>query len=106
MISSASTLLALLPLALSTPIQPRNDDASFRFGAIAARSTSPIHLQAINASGQSFWIGKETATYCPLDPPSQCPPGNQTVFSAGNGGASLVRLTPSPENAPLAGSSH
>ncbi|KAL8976835.1 MAG: hypothetical protein Q9205_007240, partial [Flavoplaca limonia] len=94
MISSASTLLALLPLALSTPINPRNNNAPLRFGAIAARSASPIHLQTINANGQSFWIGKETATYCPLDPQSQCPPGNQTVFSAGNGGASLDVVVP------------
>ncbi|KAI4111268.1 MAG: hypothetical protein LQ339_000729 [Xanthoria mediterranea] len=91
MLSSTSLLLTLLPLALATPITPRTNDTPLRFGAIAARSASPIHLQTINANGQAFWIGKETATYCPIE---TCPAGNQTVFSAANGGASLDVVVP------------
>ncbi|KAL8851820.1 MAG: hypothetical protein Q9221_003246 [Calogaya cf. arnoldii] len=94
MISSASLLLTLLPLALSSPIETRSNDTPLRFGAIAAKSTYPFHLQSINASGQSFWIGKPTATYCPLVPQSQCPPGNETVFAAGKGGASMDVIVP------------
>ncbi|KAL8811323.1 MAG: hypothetical protein Q9200_001880 [Gallowayella weberi] len=96
MLTTTSFLLSLLPLALGSPITPRDttNDGPLRFGVIAARSASPIHLQTVNASGQAFWIGKDTATYCPLQPPSQCPPGNQTVFQAGGGTASLDVVVP------------
>ncbi|KAL8767756.1 MAG: hypothetical protein Q9209_005842 [Squamulea sp. 1 TL-2023] len=87
-------LLSVLPLALSSPLVPRNNDGPIYFGAIAARSTAPFHLQSINANGQSFWIGKDTATYCPLQPQSQCPPGNETVFTASGGGAGLDTVVP------------
>jgi hypothetical protein len=61
------------PAATSWPDKP--------FTVIAARSASPIHLLSLNAAGQSFYLGGEPATYCPL-PPSQgtCPPGNVTAF--------------------------
>jgi hypothetical protein len=51
------------------------------FGAISARSASPIHFQTVSASGFSFWLGKDTASYCPLSPASACPPGTNTVFA-------------------------
>ncbi|KAI4113551.1 MAG: hypothetical protein LQ345_005495 [Seirophora villosa] len=78
--------------ALSSPITPREDSSSPRvtFGIIAARSASPVHLRSVNANGGAFWIGKETASYCPLTDQSQCPPGNSTVLAAGGGGASMV----------------
>ncbi|KAL8670651.1 MAG: hypothetical protein Q9168_004813 [Polycauliona sp. 1 TL-2023] len=92
MLSTASVLLALLPLALTSPIDSHHTKPApvLRFGAIAARSTAPFHLQTINASDYSFWIGKDTTTYCPLEPASSCPPGNQTVLVAGNGGGASM----------------
>ncbi|KAI4241877.1 MAG: hypothetical protein L6R40_004276 [Gallowayella cf. fulva] len=96
MLAATSLFLSLLPLALGSPIAPREttQETPIQFGIIAARSASPVHLQSVNANGQAFWIGKDTATYCPLNPASQCPPGNLTVFAAGNGGASLYDVVP------------
>ncbi|KAL8855877.1 MAG: hypothetical protein Q9178_007497 [Gyalolechia marmorata] len=93
MLSSTPLFLSLFPLALSNPLAPRNHEP-IQFELIAARSTTPIHLQAINANGQAFYIGKETATFCPLVPESQCPPGNLTVFSTFDGTASLNTAVP------------
>ncbi|KAL8681886.1 MAG: hypothetical protein Q9186_002043 [Xanthomendoza sp. 1 TL-2023] len=96
MLTTASFLWSLLPLALGSPIIPRENinDSPLRFGVIAARSASPIHLSSVNASGQAFWIGKDTAIYCPLQPPLECPSGNQTVFQVAGGGASLDNVVP------------
>ncbi|PTU23511.1 hypothetical protein P175DRAFT_0500074 [Aspergillus ochraceoroseus IBT 24754] len=57
------------------------------FTVMSSRSASPIHLLPMNAAGQSFWLGGEPGTYCPLT--SGCPPGNMTVL-AGNGGSLSV----------------
>ncbi|KAI4166452.1 MAG: hypothetical protein LQ343_008040 [Gyalolechia ehrenbergii] len=83
-------------MVLSSPISPRQDDYTppVYFGVIAARSASPIHLQAVNASGQAFWIGKDTTTYCPLTNQANCPRGTDTVFAVGGGGASLQTVVP------------
>ncbi|KAL8685469.1 MAG: hypothetical protein Q9218_007740 [Villophora microphyllina] len=90
MLNTFAALCTLLPLALSNPITPRQTYVPpITFGAIAARSTSPIHLQSINANGQAFWVGKNTTTYCPLTNQTECPPGTETVFAVGSGGASL-----------------
>ncbi|KZF19262.1 hypothetical protein L228DRAFT_241922 [Xylona heveae TC161] len=59
------------------------------FGIISARSASPVHLQEVNAAGGRFWIGRETASYCPL-PAAQCPNNtDETVFAYESGYASL-----------------
>ncbi|KAL8713616.1 MAG: hypothetical protein Q9220_002478 [cf. Caloplaca sp. 1 TL-2023] len=94
--TTISFLLSLLPLALSSPIVTRQASSypPTTFGVIAARSASPIHFQPINANGLAFWIGKNTATYCPLTNQTQCPPGTETVFAVGGGGASLDTEVP------------
>ena len=63
-----------------------------RFGLVAVHSGSPIHFQSINANGRGFWIGKDTATFCPSPPvpPPSCPPGNATVIDIFDSFASLV----------------
>lgn len=96
MLTSTILLSSLLPLALSSPITPRDDvyTPPVVFGVIAARSASPIHFQAVNASGQAFWIGKNSATYCPDIPQFECPPDPGTVFAAGGEGASLDTVVP------------
>lgn len=85
MLNTISILYSLLPLALASPLAPRQtaDNPPSAFGLIAARSGSPIHLEGVNASGQAFWIGKETATYCPLTDQTLCPSGTETVLVGG-----------------------
>ena len=94
---SSLVLASLLPLLASAnpvPLQSRQTTPT-PFGLIAARSTTPIHLQSVNANGQRFWIGKETATFCPSDVVPDCPPGTSTELLAADGTASLVS-TPNP----------
>ncbi|KAL6237169.1 hypothetical protein BDW75DRAFT_92165 [Aspergillus navahoensis] len=85
----ASSLLPLLAAAAptSTASLPNGAEQPAAFTVMAARSASPIHFLPLTASGQSFWLGGNTTTYCPL--PSNCPPGNTTVL-AGNGGSLSV----------------
>ncbi|KAL8731494.1 MAG: hypothetical protein Q9166_003340 [cf. Caloplaca sp. 2 TL-2023] len=95
--TTTSLLFSLLPLVLSSRINISNhgkNNTSVQFVVIAARSNSPFHLQSVNANGQAFWIGKDTATYCPLEPHLTCPPGNETVFSVGGRTASLDTAVP------------
>jgi len=73
--AAASFIFSLFPLALAQSPVP--------FSLIAARSTSPIHLQSINANDLGFWIGKSTQSFCPSDV-SDCPPGEDTAFVGGD----------------------
>ncbi|RKF77411.1 putative secreted protein [Golovinomyces cichoracearum] len=74
-----------------TPAVPGN------FVAISTRSGDPdVHLRAVSASNQRFFIGKDTSTYCPL---SDCSTYvNFTVFSArpndANSNLGLFTATP------------
>lgn len=73
----------LLPLlAAAAPAAPENPP----FGVMSARSASPIHLLPMTASGQKFYLGGKTQSYCPLPESKDCPPGTETVFSPGGYG--------------------
>lgn len=92
--SSLAAALPLLAAAAPAPVQ-----SSGPIGLVATHSTSPIHLQSVNANGQNFWIGKDTASYCPdpKNPPKICPTGKDTIISvlgdqAHPGTASLGKL--------------
>lgn len=79
------TSLAFPLLAASAPVgEPAPNPA---FGVMAIRSASPIHYLQLNAASQKFYLGGNTASYCPTQV-KNCPPGNQTVFAPG--GSSLV----------------
>jgi hypothetical protein len=56
------------------------------FGVIVTRSGSPIHLQELNATGNAFYIGKPTTTYCPEGVSGlKCPVGKgETLFAGGH----------------------
>jgi hypothetical protein len=66
------------------------------FGLTSARSASDIHYLSVSASGESLWLNKTTAAYCPSDVEElgACPPGNTTVFGGGNGGLSMGVVVP------------
>lgn len=64
------------------------------FHLLAIHSTSPVHLQPINARLGGFSIGETPDTDCPQAP---CPIVDQTGFIVANGKAFLVRA---PSDAP------
>ncbi|KAJ5989600.1 hypothetical protein N7481_004810 [Penicillium waksmanii] len=68
--------LPLLAAAAPAPItEPRADaDANPNFSVMAVRSASPIHYTQLNAAGQKFWLGGNTASYCPHMDGLECPP--------------------------------
>lgn len=70
--------------------------AQSTFGLIASHSTSPIHLQTVNANGQAFWVGKDTATYCPPNIEGiNCPVGSgYTEFTIGGSVLGLDVVVP------------
>lgn len=100
---SASFLAAALPLLAAAA--PASVASSGPIGLIATHSTSPIHLSSVNAAEQNFWIGKDTSSYCPLNPASTCPPGKDTIISvlgdqAHPGTASMCKLYSHPISSP------
>ncbi|KAG9949049.1 hypothetical protein KCU85_g4493, partial [Aureobasidium melanogenum] len=80
-----TTLAAVLP-AFAAPHARSTGDS---FGGLAINSGSPIHLSAINANGNSFWLNKKTSSYCPNTTVTSCPDGKYTYFTGGNDTLSL-----------------
>ncbi|MCJ1443801.1 MAG: hypothetical protein MMC23_004301 [Stictis urceolatum] len=82
----ATTLLALLPLALTAPTSHRRTvEPSRAFGLIASRSGTPIHLQPITASNSGLFIGLPTSAYCPSPPVPDCAGySNDTLLICGS----------------------
>ncbi|KAJ5385888.1 hypothetical protein N7509_008429 [Penicillium cosmopolitanum] len=99
--------LPLLAAAAPAPItEPRADaDANPNFSVMAVRSASPIHYTQLNAAGQKFWLGGNTASYCPHIEGLECPPGNQTVLAPG-GGSLDVEVPASPPGSAVGGLSY
>jgi len=82
-----TTLLALIPLlAGAAPVDTcpggGNSGVPAAFTVTSARSGSPIQYLPMNAADQKFWLGGQTATYCPTEI-NPCPPGNVTVIAGG-----------------------
>ena len=64
MFTKTFAVAALATIASAAPVEQRQ--ASPAFGLISTRSGDiNVHLRTIVANGQRFWLGKETATYCP-----------------------------------------
>ncbi|MCJ1278748.1 hypothetical protein MMC21_006565 [Puttea exsequens] len=82
------TLTALLSLTAASPVQQlfNKRDATSPFTLIASKSGSPFHLQAVNANGGAFWIGKEPNTICPSGLLSPCSEITSTVLVLDAGG--------------------
>ncbi|KAJ5493446.1 secreted protein [Penicillium diatomitis] len=51
------------------------------YGITAIRSGSPIQYATLNASGQKFYLGGSTSSYCPSEIVKDCPPGTQTAIA-------------------------
>ncbi|KAJ5820439.1 hypothetical protein N7474_006030 [Penicillium riverlandense] len=85
-----STLV--LPLLAAAAPTPKEDaTTSPPFTVMALRSGSPIHFLTMTASDEHFWLGGNTASYCPSEEGIVCPPGKETVL-AENGNAMDVEV--------------
>lgn len=88
----AKTLLALvipfLAFCDNPKLEPRTISPPFHL--LAIHSTSPVHLQPINARLGGFYMGESPDTYCPRAP---CPLVDQTGLIVANGKAFLVRAS-------------
>jgi hypothetical protein len=73
-----TTLVSILP-AIALPTVNTTNPSSF--GGLAIHSGSLIHLSAINANANSFYLNKPTASSCPNTTVSSCPPGKYTYFT-------------------------
>lgn len=87
-------ILLFFPFLLFAAPVPGDDSDDPPFSVMAIRSGSRIHLQEMTASGLSFWIGGNTASYCP-SMVEDCPPGDTTVFAPGGGALVSPPLRPS-----------
>ncbi|RHZ56587.1 IgE-binding protein [Aspergillus thermomutatus] len=79
-LSVVASVSSLLVGAHSLPTARANDNGPFQVMSI--RSGSPIQYLGMTASGNSFWLGGETTTYCPdvVKQQGGCPDGTQTVL--------------------------
>lgn len=65
MFTTTLLVAALATYATGAPVTERQTENA-RFVMIATHSgNSAVHLRGIEANGQRFWLGKDTATYCP-----------------------------------------
>ncbi|KAG9835899.1 hypothetical protein KCU98_g13039, partial [Aureobasidium melanogenum] len=85
----ATTIFTTLAAALPAFAVPHARSTGDSFGGLAIHSGSPVHLSAINANGNSFWLNKETSSYCPNITVTSCPEGKYTYFEGGNNTLSL-----------------
>lgn len=92
------SVLALFFATAATALPaPQAQAALKRFGGLAIRSASPVHLSPIAANGLNFWIGKDTAESCPDVDGVTCPTGTpQTIFSYTDGSGTLALSTSVP----------
>lgn len=93
---TAAFTLSLASIAAAMPA-PRAEPT--KFTGLAIHSGSDIQYQSLNANGLSFWLGKNTTTYCPEQAGVSCPFDNsnpQTIFSRAPGSNSLALSTSVP----------
>ncbi|OOF91230.1 hypothetical protein ASPCADRAFT_134635 [Aspergillus carbonarius ITEM 5010] len=76
----------------SSSTAPVASSTSTTFTVTSARSGSPIHLLQLTIFSGRFYLGGRTSSYCPsgVAQEGECPPGNETVLTGGNGLAVAV----------------
>ena len=67
--------------SLAVPLSVRQEAEHINAGLMAVRSASPIHFQAVNASGGNFWIFNDTNVFCPISAPDCAGYPNQTFVT-------------------------
>lgn len=93
---------ALLPIAIANVILPRQANlTATTFQVFAVLSDSALDLSYVNASGNNFWIGKDTTSCCLLLNTTLCPAGTDTAFKNTPGEDNLALVFRSSPYAPL-----
>ncbi|KAF3920663.1 hypothetical protein ABW21_db0206877 [Orbilia brochopaga] len=97
MIVAKAAALVFLATAVSAAPATTPQPVVKPWNFLALRSASPIHFGSLEASGLGIWIGKPTASYCPVDP-KYCPPVSNTtsilVTENAYGAASMDVIVP------------
>ncbi|GAB0138573.1 hypothetical protein EsDP_00006803 [Epichloe bromicola] len=81
-----ASVIPLLPLSF-VEASPTYQAANISAVAIAAYLPgTPVHKRPLEASGNKFWIGKPTSTYCPsnIKEIGACPKGKDTTIWVSN----------------------
>ena len=95
--------VALLPIVIAKAILPRQFNyTTTTIRIFAAGSHTVIDFSYLNASGHNFWIGKDTASYCPPSNFTLCPAGTVTAFENRFGEDTLGMVLHISPFAPLA----
>ena len=93
---------ALLPIVGAKAILPRHANlTATTFRMFAVNSHSVLDFSNVNASETRFWIGRDTATYCPLLNTTLCPAGTDTLLKNTFGEDTLGLVFRSSPFAPL-----
>lgn len=75
------TIVGAMASALAAPLAPRQSSDVVNTFLMSVRSASPIHFQAVNASDNSFFIGRPTNAVCPVAAPECAGFPNTTIVS-------------------------
>ncbi|GAB7347285.1 hypothetical protein MBLNU459_g3371t1 [Dothideomycetes sp. NU459] len=78
---TAAIISTLAAAAMAAPA-PRQ---ATPFYGVSIHSGSSIQYASINANGNAFYLGKSTSSYCPTEVVDDCPAGNGTSFTGGDG---------------------
>ncbi|KAK3380442.1 carbohydrate-binding module family 52 protein [Lasiosphaeria ovina] len=82
MYTCTNNVLTLLP-AVDSP-----------FTLTVSNPNLSINGKAVTASGQHWYLGGQTSSYCPSQVGSACPPGNITAIVASGGSAAMDVMVP------------
>lgn len=95
--SAFAVAFAVAAGAAALPAPQAGTTTPLLFAGMALDSGTPIHFGQINANAKSFWIGKNTTTYCPSTS-VDCSnvTTNKTIFTYTNGAGSIGLHTEVP----------
>ena len=87
--------ISTLALSVATPVKPRQSNG---YSIRASSALSTFNGRSVNATGNAFWIGYDTAADCVLAPPNCDGFANTTTVLVGGGGASMYDIVPGGQN--------
>ena len=86
-----------LAMAIAAPFEPRQSVPT-TVSLIALSSNAALQGQAVNASGNQFFVGAPSGIYCPVPAPDCAGFSNTTTIAVGGGTASMYDEVPGGQN--------